>query len=256
MNRLFLACTPRTGNVWFRKLVANALKISETAAHTPAEIQWQALPARCIVAMHIRRRPEFAEFLSSQGFTPIVTVRHPLDVLLSILHFSKYEPSTARWLEGIHGDERTLSDADPTSPAFLQYALSERAAALLAVSVDWLDTACAAVRYEELVANPLQTLERLLVTLGETAQAPLPEVIENHTIPRLRPLAQHHFWRGIPGLWRDVFTREYRQAVYDRHETVFRALGYNCECPTAPTAEAAYQKWQSLCVDFSKVTAP
>jgi hypothetical protein len=256
MDRLFLACTPRTGNVWFRKMLAKSLGIAEVAQHTPAQIAWEQLDSQCLVAMHWEYSQAFLDFLGSQHFVPIVTVRHPLDVLVSILQFSQHEPATAMWLEGRCGDEGSLRDADPASPEFLQYGLSQRAAALLSVSVGWLPVARAVIRYEDLVADTEGTLLRVLDALGESPRVSLEEVKGAFTLGRLREFSKHHFWRGIPGLWREVVPVSYREAIFQRHRQVFEALGYDCECATGPTPEAARQRWRAICDDGDAAAVP
>jgi hypothetical protein len=244
VKRLFLACTPRTGNVWFRKLLASCLGITEIAAHSPAEIDWDALPAECLAAMHWHRTPELAALL--EGHQILVTTRHPLDVLVSILHFSQHEPATARWLDGEGGNEEFLAGARPTDERFLEYAFSDRAAALLSVSVEWSQTATAIVSYEELVKEPRKVLERVLSRLGEPVPANLDELIEAHRIENLRALSAHHFWRGRPGLWRELITEEYSQAIYHRHRDAFLTFGYTIDGDPAPPAGEAHQNWTRL----------
>jgi hypothetical protein len=246
MQRLFLPCTPRTGNTWFRKMLASSLQIVEVAAHTPAEIPWHTLPAECIVAMHWHCSEDFRAFLGLHGFTAITTTRHPLDVLISVKHFSQHVPATAQWLCGEGGDERGLLHADPTSPAFLEYAVSDRAAALLAVSAEWLDHAVSVIRYEELVACPKRILSGVIADIGQSARRPLAKVVSSHTLERLRPLSQHHFWRGEPGLWRTLITAEFRAAISHRHQRIFAMLGYDCECASAPSPERAREAWRVL----------
>lgn len=248
MKRIFLACTPRTGNVWFRKMLAASIGCSESSAHSPDEVAWPTLPSECVVAMHWHYSREFAGFLSSHALVPLVTVRHPLDVLISVLHFSQHEPSTARWLCGEHGDECRLMNTNPTSPEFLEYALSDRAAALLAISMEWLVHAVAVVRYEDLVAQPESVLGAVLEKIGCKSEAPLADIVAAHTLARLKPLAIHHFWRGEPGLWRKVLTRDFRAAIVERHAQVFETLGYDCSSSIAvPSREAALSAWNMLC---------
>jgi hypothetical protein len=199
MHRLFLACTPRTGNLWFRKMLATSLQWTETAAHKPAEIPWRSLPPKCIVAMHWQFSQDFHDMLQAHDFVPIVIARHPLDVLISILHFSQCEPATSKWLGGLGGGEHLLHQADPASPEFLEYALSERASALLSISAEWLPHAASMVRYEDLVSQPELVLDRVIQQIGGSPQLPLAEVIESHTMERLRASCRHHLWRGEPG---------------------------------------------------------
>jgi hypothetical protein len=246
MKRFFIACTPRTGNLWFRKLLTGSLGIMEMAAHNPEEVSWQTLPPECAVAMHWDYSSPFVAMLRSLDFTPVVTARHPLDVLISILQFSQSEP-TARWLEGRGGSERVLRNADPASPEFLQYALSDRAAALLSVSAAWRSAAREIIRYEDLVKDPEAVLRRVLNTFGRSPRVPLPEVVAAHTFARLRPISTTHMWRGIPGLWRELLPEDRVHVIYRRHRLVFESLGYQCDHPAAPTREVARERWRALC---------
>jgi hypothetical protein len=216
------------------------------AAHSPAEVQWSTLPAECLVAMHWHCSEEFLEFLRLYGFMPIITTRHPLDVLISILQFSPHEPATAKWLEGEGGDECILYDADPTSREFLAYAVSGRAAALLAVSMEWRRHAAAVIRYEELVADPVRVLSGVIAKVSKQARESLEDVVASHTLEKLRPRGPRHFWRGEPGLWRTLITAEFQEAIWQRHQHVFEAFNYHCDSAAAPSAESARERWRIL----------
>jgi len=225
-------------------MLSACLGIGEIAAHKPAEVDWESLPPECLVAMHWHRDPDLERIL--QGYGILVTARHPLDVLVSILRFAQYQPATARWLEGEGGNENALIGASPTDGRFLEYALSDRAAALFSVSVDWSEIALAVVRYEDLVVHPRQTLVRVFEALGEIAPANFDTVVEAHRIDKLPPRSPHHAWRGQPGVWRDVIVEEYRHQIYQRHRSAFRALGYTIEGVPAPILKDAQQNWIRL----------
>ncbi len=246
MSLFFLACTPRTGNVWFRRILAGAVGGTEIAAHQPGEINWTGLEPPCIVAMHWHQTPELRDFLQRLNFEVIVTIRHPLDVLISILHFCQYEPATASWLEGEGGDESAIFGANPTSPQFLQYALSRRAKSLLGISAEWYAQARAVIRYEDLVADTEGTLERTLRLLGCEAVQSLRDVVQSHTLDRLRPLSQYHFWRGEPGLWQRLITADFQHQIYDCHKELFDLWGY--ERPDGPSLPLidAQENWRRL----------
>ncbi len=245
MKRLFLACTPRTGNLWFRKLLASALEITAVAAHSPPEIDWDALPDEFLVAMHWHRTLEMQTLLEERHIDVLVTMRHPLDILISILRFCQFEPATAFWLGGEGGSEAALKDANPTDRRFLAYALSGRAAALFSVSLEWLRQARAVVRYEDLVERPQQTLQEVVEILGEAPAQPLDQGIRSYEISQLRSLTGEHCWLGRPGLWRSVISDEYRKAIYQKHRIVFDAFGYTVAGPKL-TAEEALGNWRDL----------
>ena len=247
MKSFFLACTPRTGSLWFRRMLPGATRGTSVAEHQPKEIDWEGLQPPCVVAMHWHRTPELVNLLNRRNFEVIVTIRHPLDVLTSILHFCHYEPATARWLEGECGDESLLFGADPSSPQFLQYALSQRFTTLLGISGEWHGSARAVVRYEDLVDDTEGTLERVLALLGCDAIEPLVNVIEASSKHRLRPITGHHVWRAEPGLWRQLITPEYAKIIYEYHREVFQLWGY--ERPQGPPLSVyeARDNWKRLC---------
>ena len=69
---------------------------------------WAALPPEVVLQIHWRRTPEFQAKLNEHGFHVVTVARHPLDVLISILHFCIYESESEQWLLG----ERRLGSGD------------------------------------------------------------------------------------------------------------------------------------------------
>jgi hypothetical protein len=201
--------------------------------------------------MHWHYNPWFSAFLKRQEFQPVCLLRHPLDVLISILRFAPREPATARWLEGECGDERTLSGATPISCEFADYCLSPRAATLLNVSPGWAHASRAVMRYEDLVQNTRPQLERFLAALGLSPRAPIENVVANEAIDNLRPLAPHHFWQGRSGLWQDLFSADLAQAAYRHLDSAFESGSYasvHSERP-APLTEEIAAAWKRLTGD-------
>lgn len=246
MNRIFLACTPRAGNLWFRKMLAGMMGGKEFAAHAPHEMLWDDAEPACVVAMHWHRTPEFAEFLTRNRFETLVIVRNPLDILISILHFSQREPATARWLLGEGGDESSLAREDPASPRFLDYALSRRASSLLHVSAEWYASAQEVIRYEGLVADPEGTLDLTARSLNFKPVVTSREVVQQQSTHQMEKLPRQHFWRGEPGLWRRVIPREYLQAIYARYQDLFELWDYEKPDDQALSREQAKANWDAL----------
>jgi len=247
--RFFIACTPRTGNTWVRKLLAGNLDLVEHPIHTLDEVDWNALEPRCVVAIHIYPAPELLASLAQRGFAIMTTVRHPMDVLISILAYTQYQRKTKRWVAGAGGDESSLFGATPLDRAFLDYATSERAAVLFGVSVAWLPYANAVVRYESLVADPPGYLEELFRALGVSPAHPVQDVVAQNTIERLKTIHtdnSHHFWRGELGIWRRLVPGDIAQAIADRHREVFERLGYACDSDPRLTREQARENWAAL----------
>src|SRR4051812_2920719 len=187
--RIFLACTPRTGNLWVRRIISQVLNLQQYAIHNPDEIEWDVLPEDCFVAMHWHYSPEFSDFIRERGFQIVVTTRHPLDVLVSILRFAALEPMTARWLEGEGGTETPIAGSAPASAEFSRYCLSPRAEALLGISPEWHDHADVIVRYEDFLREPAEAARRILRTLGAAPLVDIDEAVRANSMDKMRPLA-------------------------------------------------------------------
>lgn len=97
--RVAIVSGPRSGNTWVRSVLSKALDLVQIGVHNPLDIP-AALPKRLALQIHWYREPNFQAFLRSNGFRVAVIARHPFDVLISVLHFVRYEPMTDRWLEG------------------------------------------------------------------------------------------------------------------------------------------------------------
>jgi hypothetical protein len=250
--RIALISTPRAGNNWLRHLLVNMYRLSCLQVHAPHEVDWTALPGDCLLAIHWHPCPAFLERLDEHGFRCIILARHPLDVLISILHFALHYSSTdgtRRWLEGEDGNERSIFAAMPRSTAFLDYATGRRAATLLAVSHEWWQVpGVLQVRYEELLEHAEGTLQRLAEALGEPARAPLTEVVAGNSVTKLWQSigSRYHFWQGRSGLWRQLFPAAEAELIADAHRAVFAGLGYKVDADPLLDGAQADANWIKL----------
>jgi Sulfotransferase domain len=173
--RIALVSTPRSGNTWFRRLLATTFMLEDRAVHNPEDLVWHELPERFVLQCHWHKFEPFTSLLEENLFRVVVLSRHPLDVLISILHFAPHNAETARWLEGDGGNEVSIYGAKPRDSAFLEYAAGPRAAALLSVSHEWRQAEGRySVRYEDVVRDPAGELKRLAAALDQPVT---PEVI-------------------------------------------------------------------------------
>ena len=248
--RLAIVSTPRSGNTWLRKLLASMYDLPQIAVHTPREIAWQSLPPKVILQIHWRDTYNFVSLLAENGFRPIVIARHPLDVLISILHFAPYESQTARWLDGEAGSEISIINKSPLSSEFIDYAVGKRSAALLSISATWWNRENTwQVRYENLVADTAEELCKLNEQLGLKPARPILDVIPLNSLASLRKTAaNNHFWQGKCGHWKHLLTAAVARRIASSRQSVLNELGYVCDPDEKLTEEMAITTWNALAV--------
>ncbi|WP_158554710.1 sulfotransferase domain-containing protein [Methylovirgula sp. 4M-Z18] len=226
--RIAIVSSPRCGNTWIRSTLSAAMNLVELSAHNYLDIA-QPLPDRCILQVHWYREPNYQKWLHSHEFKVITLARHPLDILVSVTSFVRYEPMTERWLEGNAGLPGALRGKAPCSPDFLHYALSFEAENLLAVSYQWWhEPSALKLRYEDGVADIERTVLQVARYLGEDIGASR-AWLDHASLPKMQALPNHHGWQGRPGLWRELILPQDALRIYLHHRNVFRRLGYSIE---------------------------
>jgi sulfotransferase family protein len=245
--RLVLTGTPRSGNSWTRLLLGDAYACESFSVHSPDEVPWEALPDDVVVQIHQHAEPALISMLAGHGFRVVVLARHPLDVLISILHFARHDPSPARWLDGEGGDETAIASCNPLDPAFLEYATGRRAQILLGLSREWWTRPeTLKVRYEDLCANVAGALQALAAQIGPP-RAPLEHVAGTHTLVHLRrSTSDQHVWQGRPGHWRTLLPAGVAQALAEAHRESIELFGYDLEPDPELDMSAALENWRRI----------
>jgi Sulfotransferase domain len=246
--RVAIISTPRSGNTWLLHLLSKLYHAAPLTFHSPLEIDWKTLPATCIVQLHWHPEPGFLAHLKKAEFRVVVLARHPLDVLISILHFALHDP-TARWLEGEGGNERTIYGAMPRSTAFLDYATGPRAKALLSISLEWGSlSGCTTLRYEDLLSQTAIELTRIAQELGVAPDLPVEAAMAETTLPKLRELTKNnnHFWQGQSNLWKNLLTATEATQIARAHSDVLAKNGYCCDPDPELTGSQADANWVNI----------
>jgi ABC-type polysaccharide/polyol phosphate transport system ATPase subunit len=246
--RVAIVGSPRCGNTWLRRLLATLYNLTETAAHTPSEVDWERLPPRCALQLLWQPTEPFRAELAKHGFRVLTLARHPFDVLLSILHFAENVPETARWLDGQGGDETGIRGADPCSSAFRTYALGTRAKALLSISPAWWKTGgTTCLHYEDLVRDPSAELEEIRALISVPPARSVEDSVQLNTLERLRATSwNQHYWRGEPGIWRGVLPARAAAEMAQAHRRCFAILGYDVDADPNLTVHQAQLNWRKL----------
>jgi hypothetical protein len=246
-KRLAIISSPRSGNLWVRSIISRALDLEELPVFNYRDAPAH-LPERCILQTHWYREPNFQAWLDLHGFTKLCIARHPLDILISVLHFVRHEPTTARWLEGNVEIPDHLSGATPSSESFLDYAMSFGAENLLSVTYQWWhDSSVQRLRYEDCVADPGRALGEVARRLGGRSQSVRP-FIEAFSVANHRTMPNRHVWQGRPALYKQLIPRSTAMKIYRRHQRVFDVLGYRVGAYWISRA-AATTRWSELTYD-------
>jgi Sulfotransferase domain len=228
-------------------MLTDVLGVPNWGYWVPGEVAWDQLPPAASIAMHWRYSAAFEGFVRERGFRIVVTARHPLDVLISILQYAPTDPTTNRWLEGEAGDERRLTaDVTPVGDAFVRYALGWRAEALLEVSVRWAARSDALMRYADLVRDPAGEIELVLRTLGLAGVNDVAEAVRKHSPAHTAQRTPGHYWQGTPDLWKRLIVPEVALAIAQRHPAAFSAFGFACDPDPELTAAQAEANWHAL----------
>lgn len=244
--RIAIISSPRSGNSWVRMVLARTLNLEQIAVHNWRDLPSE-LPKDCFLQIHWYRAPNFQSFLRENQFRLMVLARHPLDVLLSVLHFIRYEPLTARWLEGNCAISPELIESSSVSAAFNKYATSWGAENLLSISYQWWhDPAALRIRYEELVRDPKGQYTAIVKAFDGTTDR-LETVLEEINFETFRAMPNRHGWQGKPGLWRKLIPTIAALKIYAYHRRVFDALGYSIPV-SLTTRAAAKRNWERLVV--------
>src|SRR5262249_24293595 len=149
---------------------------------------------------HWRRSPEFTAKLCEHGFRDVTVSRHPLDVLISILHFCIHESESEHWLLGAGGSEADIFGTMRLSRVFIEYGQGPGAADLLAITPDWWGRPeVTSVRYEDLIADTEGQLQRLQSAFGPVRYESISDAVESCSMGRMRQRSiNSHFWQGRP----------------------------------------------------------
>ncbi|QVL32865.1 sulfotransferase domain-containing protein [Telmatocola sphagniphila] len=243
--RLAIISTPRSGNTWLSSLLSQFYGLPILARHAMNASDWASLPSELVFQYHTRRDSETVEFLQKEGFRVITLGRHPIDTLISILHFSWYEHDTEYWLMGRGGSEASIRASMPRSLSFLDYARGERARELLSVSSDWWDfPGVLAFKYEDMVADVRGCLETFQQEIGPSRCTSLEEVLERNTLAHFQKYSvTHHFWKGKPGLWRELLPEAETTILRPALRPFAEKIGYSLEPDATLDARTADANW-------------
>jgi len=254
--RIAVISTPRAGNTWARHLLGTAYQIPHFARHSMTNADWAALPPEIVLQIHWRGEPGFVAKLAEHGFRVVTVARHPLDVLISILHFCVYESESEHWLLGAGGTEAEIYATMPRSRAFIEYAKGTRVAELLAVTPDWWgQPGVVGLKYEDCVRDANAELQKIEAIFGPIRASSREAVIEKCSLGQLRKEAiNNHFWKGSPGLWRLLLPANEAEEIASTMANAMAPFDYVCDPDLKLSDLEADRNWARFVGDEVKQT--
>lgn len=237
--RLAVIGTPRSGNSLLRKVLSHAYGLGEVGSHDP-EYLLGDLPDNTVFQVHAACTPQVQASLRRQGVLVVTPTRHPLDTLLSMLHFAQFEPEVDRWLGGEYLAD--LPGCDPTSRAFREFALGEGAGALLGVSVGWAPHADVVIDYTESATEPLTVLAHEGLgahrIVGDAAV-----MREVSAFDAFHRTGNMHGWLGRAGYWTSFIPGHLAADIQSAHSAAFAVGGYGIDGAADLAAPAIRMAW-------------
>jgi hypothetical protein len=253
---VLIASSPRSGSTLLQQLLLAAGQQQVVMAHDVGDIDLGQVANRALLQLHPLPTPAVLGVVAELGAEVVTVGRHPLDVLLSILHFCRHEPQVGYWLDGEGFDDLPgLATAAPASATFLAWATGPGAGRLLSVSAEWWRQPDVwRVSYEALVGDPENVVASLVEDLRLGQQLPSGEATTLRQ-QLLSGLPNHHRWRGRPGGWRSLLPAEVARPVYEAHRDVFDTLGYDIGGELVER-RSADENWARLSLDPARPHHP
>lgn len=243
-QRLAVVSTPRSGNSWLRVLLRVRFGLAEVVIHDPDELPVEP-PIGVVIQLHWDDPADLVGYFADHDVQIVTIARHPLDVLVSMLHFASHEAATAQWLRA--DLTRSLVGQDPRSDAFRQFATGTAAKRLLSITPTWWSQdATHRVRYEVMVADRAAEFGRLGAELAFTPSASLADAASAGRFDVFAGMANHHGWQGRPGLWRELLPAELALEIFAANRDAFDVAGYECDPDLDLTPDAALDRWYEL----------
>jgi len=241
--KIALLGSPRCGNNWVRRVMSDALGYPHFAAHSVQDFP-KDLPSDCILNIHaLNESPERA-FFKRHSCNIVVLARHPLDVFVSVLQFSRNEPAVHRWLDGTCGIPYDTQGLCPNDPSFVHWMTGAGARRLLSVSLSWWrdEQTSIRLRYEDLVSRPHESFKNVFSHLGAKYVDGLDAALDKYSVAYFAEF-KNHGWLGRPGSYRKFITSRNCDIIYAAHAEYFTAVGYSASGDDSLSYEQAREQF-------------
>lgn len=235
-ERVAVLAAPGTGSVALAAALAGTFGCTEALAGHPADLRLEGAGERLVVHLPWPRRERLAALLRRHSVQPVTIARHPFEILLGALRVMGAEPQASEWLG--ESDADALAGKRPSDEAFVAWATSARAAALVEISASWWrEPGALRVRFAEWRADPEAVVAGLWRTFHPGAAQPPPA-----------PLPADLGLEELPGGWRRYLCAEVAGALAAAHREALAVLSGDSavDLTDLPDVGAATRAWEAL----------
>ncbi len=227
--RIAIISSPRCGNTFLRLTLSRILDIDSGAYHKPDDIP-KNLPKNFILQIHWMPEKIFFGYLNSEKFKIITLSRHPLDIFVSVLRFSKFEKQVENWLSGsLEIVHEKFKKMDFSSDKFLDWCKSEYSKKLLDISFQWSKNEVIQIKYEDLIENTENVISGLLKLIDneiEINPVKIRRSIEYYNLEYFKELPNSHGWKGKAGNWKNYINLKEGKKILKYHEQYCKRFNY------------------------------
>ncbi|MGH8474372.1 MAG: sulfotransferase domain-containing protein [Methylococcales bacterium] len=234
--RIIIASQPKTGNVWIRRLLAEIYGLADLNESLDDKIPKNGVaffhfveqglfPDDSIIQEHYFPNPtRVIKPARKIGARLVTMLRNPYDAFVSFFHYvnnfpERFTKNPASVLIG-----KTIDHPDVLG--YVEDHFREH----LKLSLKWVQSgASIIIRYEDLLADPVVTLEELTGLIHSVERCRIEEVVGGNSADRMKAqggwLAKH-VRSGSVGDWKTQLSEAHIEAFRRCHGDTIRFIGY------------------------------
>lgn len=250
-KRIAIISTPRSGNTWLRRLLSDIYSLEEIGEHKFNDFY---IPKKdnLIIQIHWPYNKRILEVLKKNNFKILSLSRHPLDILISILRFSRFSLGFNRWLGGLK-DINKITFLNPYDKEFVDYALGDEINQLFEVSGSWWQQDdVIKVSYEDLNNDPVKVLKDIIKKLDYPDRIPqkkLESVVSQNSLIKFSKMITRHGWKGMNNNWQNFFLKNDAKKIFNKYKKLSQNDHYEFEDNYKLTHKNAAKNWKQAFYD-------
>jgi hypothetical protein len=249
--KIVILSTPKTGNTWLRWLLKEAYRIpiiDLPSKWTPGCTDH--LPPRFVTHQHLFPSEDLVRWLVESRVVVLSTIRHPADTFLSLFHYFKWhdtelDSDAAKLKEAMQEDGerpgwKALRFIDSLFPHIYAYSLA------------WAQLGSRVVRYEDLLADPLEKLREItskIVPLDEERLTAAVILCKPDYLTRVGAVDPRHLRTRSAGGWISGLPSEIVDAMASDqgYASACKLYGYDWSRSAPKPAGYDYNKIDPFC---------